>query len=132
MKLHEGLRLRAYQDSEGIWTIGYGRNLQILEISEPTAEKWLREDLQRAADRLYAWPTFSKISSLVRREVLIEMCYNLGYAGLYGFKRMWAAIREENWDLAAVEMLDSKWSRQVGRRAVVLANRMRTGSYVAV
>jgi len=55
------------------------------------------------------------------------MAYNLGVLGVMGFQRMWAAIYAKDYEEAARQMLNSKWSKQVGRRAVELAKIMRTG-----
>ena len=42
---------------------------------------------------------------------------------------MIAAIRDDNYSLASIEMLDSKWARQVGGRAKELAAIMKSGKY---
>lgn len=45
---YEGLRLRAYQDTGGVWTIGYGSTKNVtrgMVISPKQAEERLREDL---------------------------------------------------------------------------------------
>ena len=51
-KSFEGLRLSAYQDSAGIWTIGYGHTgpdvHPNLTLTEPQAEALLRSDLAAA------------------------------------------------------------------------------------
>ena len=50
IKSFEGLRLRAYQDAVGIWTIGYGTTRGVrpgMTISEKDAEAFLQEDLVR-------------------------------------------------------------------------------------
>ena len=48
----EGLRLMAYQDSVGVWTIGYGHTgadvLPCHGITEPEAEALLLSDMQEA------------------------------------------------------------------------------------
>lgn len=52
IKKHEGLRLRAYRDAVGIWTIGYGHTgpevQPGMEITEAEAESILREDVMQA------------------------------------------------------------------------------------
>jgi lysozyme len=63
----------------------------------------------------------------VRRDVLIDMCFNLGITRLLGFRRMLAACKNEDWTWAANEMLASKWAKQVGKRAYELADMMLTG-----
>ena len=61
-----------------------------------------------------------------RQNVLINMCFNLGITRLLRFKKMFKAISESNWDTTADEMLDSKWARQVGDRAIELSTIMTT------
>lgn len=126
-KGHEGWRDKTYYDSVGIPTIGYGTNLLELEITKETGERWLRRDLTKVQDALVKDVRFTGIASRIRREVLIEMGYNLGVSGLYKFKRMWSAIAEGDFDAAADEALDSKWAKQVGYRATRLARKLRTG-----
>lgn len=123
---HEGLKLRAYQDSVGVWTIGYGTNLQELEIDEPTAYRWLCDAIEQARVYARSFPEYSKMGE-VRKDVFLEMIYNMGPGRLAGFKKMLAAIDQKDWETAAQEMLDSKWASQVGQRAHRLAEQMRTG-----
>lgn len=127
VKEHEGLRLEAYQDSLGHWTIGYGTNLEVMEISEETAEAWLTEALADVSDSLDTVHGFPDLDS-DRQDILIEMAYQLGIAGLLRFRLLWTAIRGGDYDRAADEMLDSRWAReQTPVRARTLAERMRGG-----
>lgn len=50
------------------------------------------------------------------RIVLIDMSYNIGLAGLSKFKKMLKAINEKNFGIAAEELLDSKYAKQVPER----------------
>ena len=122
VKRHEGLRLSAYKDSVGVWTIGYGRNLQSLVITPQTAEKWLIEDLKTAAKGLNSIPAAKRLSK-AQKDVLTEMVFNLGLTGLLKFRKMWAAIERKDYHRASIEMLDSKWAQQVGQRAETLSKR---------
>lgn len=128
VKKHEGFRARAYKDTVGVWTIGYGTNLQVTTIDPLIAEAWLIRDLEKCKQDLYTIPIFRQLSE-VRQSVLIEMCYNLGYQGLISFKNMWAALTLFNFELAAKCMEDSVWAMQVGQRAKTLSARMRTGQW---
>lgn len=129
VKQHEGCPLKAYQDSEGVWTIGYGRNLQQMEITREQAEVWLIEDLAKAIKELdRAFPGW-KAHSETRQNVLIEMMYNMGAPRLAGFVKFWAALRDRNYKRAAHEMISSRWAKQVGQRAIALAARMETDSF---
>ena len=52
---HEALRLYAYKDAVGVWTIGYGHTLtakQGMVITEAEAEKLLIQDLRVAEDEI--------------------------------------------------------------------------------
>lgn len=129
VKGHEGLRLKSYQDHLGHWTIGYGTNLEVLEIDEELAEKWLLDRLELIWFALCDVEGFQGISS-VRQDVLIEMAYQLGVSGCLKFKKMWAAIREGDFWAAASEGEDSRWCReQTPDRAKLLMTRMRYGTW---
>ena len=55
------------------------------------------------------------------------MAFNLGIPRLNMFRKMWAEIEEEDYDTAALEMLDSRWAKQVKGRATELSDLMRIG-----
>jgi lysozyme len=129
VKRHEGLRLKPYRDSRGIWTIGYGTNLQAVEIDRKTAELWMYRALRRARDGISSLPGFSE-AGIVRQDVLTECAYQIGVFGLMRFRKMWAAVAALDWQTAAVEMLDSKVARfQAPERWAVLAQRMASGKW---
>jgi lysozyme len=122
----EGMRLRVYNDTEGIPTIGVGRNLRDKGISREEALKMLADDIDDVLRVLETLPWWSMLDE-VRQRVLADMAFNLGVSGLLQFEKMIAHIRRRAWDDAAEEMLRSKWSGQVGRRAHRLAQMMETG-----
>ena len=129
IKRHEGLRLRPYRDSLGNASIGYGHYLRI-PINENAALTILRNDIANACLAAYNLPAAVISAGGItegRKEVLIEMIFNLGFHGVLGFKRMLKAIEKEDFDLAAREMLDSLWALQVKDRARELADIMREG-----
>lgn len=129
VKRAEGWRDRAYKDTEGVWTIGYGRNLQTLKIDRETGEKWLREDLEAATTDAGRFPEYNSLRSQARRDVFVELVYNMGAGSLAGFKKFLAAVREEDWAESKVQLLDSKWHTQVGARARRLADIFEKGEY---
>ena len=45
---------------------------------------------------------------------------------------MIASISEGDYETASKEMLDSRWSKQVGQRSIELAEQMRTGQWQEV
>ena len=129
LRKHEGCRLKAYQDSLGIWTCGYGRNLQQMEITQDQAEVWLIEDVKKAnteLDRAFkGWREHSE----TRQNVLIEMAFQLGTTRLAGFLRFWDRLRNRDYKAAAEEMLSSRWAKQTPARVATLAARMETDSF---
>ncbi|WP_022949530.1 glycoside hydrolase family protein [Methylohalobius crimeensis] len=126
LKRHEGLRLRPYRDTVGKLTIGFGRNLEDRGITEDEAKILLVNDVCRLRGELSEIDWWRALND-VRRDVIVNMAYNLGVSGVLGFERMIAALRAKDYELAAIEMLDSKWADQVGRRAVELSDQMHTG-----
>ena len=145
---HEGLKLQVYKDTLGIDTIGIGRNLEdrgiskqelddmdipniglIYEygITETDAVYLAENDVQIVEDELLmAHPCVDRLDS-VRQLVLVDMAFNMGVPRLRKFKKMWAAIHEDDFQTAAKEMLDSKWAIQVKSRSHKLANMMHHG-----
>jgi len=55
------------------------------------------------------------------------MMYNLGAPRLMLFAKMWDALAKHDYKTAAAEMLNSKWAKQVGQRAITMSNQMRDG-----
>lgn len=122
----EGLRLKAYKDSVGVLTIGVGHSLE-QPISEMAALAILEDDIstvEAGLDRTFPW---WRDLSEVRQRVVANMAFNLGIVRLMGFKRTIEAMQDGDFALAANEMLESKWSVQVGDRARRLATMMRNG-----
>jgi len=145
---HEGMVLTVYQDTLGIDTIGIGRNLKdrgiskeeldamdipnmdvIYQygISEADARYLAKNDVQIVENELLtAHPCVDRLDA-VRQLVLVDMAFNMGVPRLRKFKKMWAAIHEEDFQTAAKEMHDSRWAVQVKSRSHKLANMMHHG-----
>lgn len=126
VKIHESLRLKPYKCTAGKTTIGYGRNLDDVGLSNEEAEYLLMHDLENAEKEAARLDCYKKLNQN-RKDILIEMVFNLGYPRLCGFKKMIQALDRDDYDGAANEMLDSKWARDVGDRANTLAYFMRIG-----
>lgn len=126
---HEGLRLKVYRCPTGYLTIGYGRNLETNGISKREAIWLLDEDMIRVeaglSQRIPWWRSLDE----VRRAILVDMGINLGVAGLLEFKRMLRALRNGNHVTAAMEMVNSRWSKQVGARSDRLVEMMLSGQW---
>lgn len=124
---HEGLRLKPYKDTVGKLTIGVGRNLDDVGISEDEAMYMLDNDVDRVlVECRREWPWFDGLNE-TRRIVLASMVFNMGLPRVRGFKKALAAMEAGDWKAAADEMLDSRWAVQVGRRATELAQMMCRG-----
>lgn len=122
---HEGWRNRIYEDSKGIPTIGVGFNL-LVGLYDEEIDFILNFRIELIfADAKTGLPWFKKLS-IARKIVVLDMIYNLGMRKFLGFRRTIAAIKAEDWEEAAREMLDSVWAQEVGIRATRLAEVMRT------
>lgn len=126
LKVDEGFRKFPYKDSVGKLTIGYGHNLDDKGVTKEQAEWLLRDDLAEVVDVMADVSWFRELDC-VRQYVVLNMAFNLGVPKFYQFKKTIEAIRKGDWNVAADEMLDSKWATQVGGRAYRLAEAMRTG-----
>ena len=127
---HEGLELKPYQCTADKLTIGVGRNIEDRGITEDEARYLLKNDIKIVEDELLEKkPVVAGLDS-VRQRVLVDMGFNLGIPTLLKFQNMWAAIEEEDFQTAADEAMDSRWAKQVGRRAERLCQAMATGEWV--
>ena len=118
---NEGFERTPYQCTMGVWTIGHGftwiteeESLHILagrvsELHLELGNKWVWYD---------GLPPEIK-------GVVIEMCFQLGVFGFSKFKKAIAHMIDKEWQLAADEMLDSKWRKQTPNRANRLATIVR-------
>jgi len=142
--------LTVYEDSLGIETIGIGRNLKdrgitkeeldymdipnmgiIYDhgITEADARYLALNDIRIVENELCrVHPCVENLDS-VRQLILMDMAFNMGVPRLCKFKNMWNAIHEGRFDIAGMEMMDSKWARQVGSRAVKLSDAMKAGEF---
>ena len=125
LRLHEGLRLKPYEDTTGLLTIGYGRNLVGNGISVDEAEYLFNNDVNRVDAELTQTFEWYSLLSVVRKAVIIDMAFNLGIRGLGLFKQTIKYIENKEFDKAAEGMLNSLWAKQVGRRAVELSKMMK-------
>jgi len=83
LKHFEGCELKAYQDSVGVWTIGYGHTKGIyegLEITQSEAEKMLQDELPE-----YEGYITDKVVPMLQQheyDALVCWVYNLGPTNL--------------------------------------------------
>ena len=127
---HEGLELKPYRCTAEKLTIGVGRNIEDRGITEDEARYLLKNDIKIVEDELLERKPLVAGLDSVRQRVLVDMGFNVGLPILMKFQNMWAAIEEEDWDEASAQMMDSRWAKQVGRRAERLSQAMKTGEWV--
>lgn len=82
----EGCRLDPYQDSVGVWTIGYGHTGDDVyggcgAIDQATADQMLADDL---ADFESAVASLCPITTQQQFDALVSFAYNLGSGALQG------------------------------------------------
>lgn len=83
IKLSEGLLLKAYQDSGGVWTIGYGHTKGVKkgdQITEFMATEYLKDDLRASEQAVNLYVT-SEIDQS-QFDALVSFTFNLGPGNL--------------------------------------------------
>jgi lysozyme len=107
-KRFEGLRLEAYQDQGGIWTVGYGHTGSDVkpsrQVTEFEAEALLRADLRDA---------IACVNRSVRAPIgqhhfdaMVDFCYNIG-RGNFGRSSLLAYVNSR--DFAEAEAQFARW-----------------------
>jgi len=127
LKRHEGFKQFPYLCTAGKLTVGYGRNLDDVGLSEYEAEFLLLQDIKHATNRLTTiFPNFYDFT-VNRQAALIDMMVNLGSRRFLLFRKMVIAIKRNDWENAANEAKDSKWHKQVGQRAIEIEELLKSG-----
>ena len=117
IKKHEGFRSTVYQCSEGYDTIGYGFAIKDLVLSEDISTLILLEklaDLQVNINKRFDW---FKDSPKEVKDVVTNMCYQIGFSGFLLFKKTIYYLETEQYEEASTECLDSLWAKQTPNRA---------------
>jgi len=130
LKRDEGLRLEAYADTRGVWTIGYGHTPAVdgAVWTVEAAQIQLRADLDVVLARLDRELSWWRALDDVRQDALANMAFNLGVGGLLAFHHMLEALEAHDWHTASAQMLLSEWAQEVEDRAERLAFMIRTGT----
>ena len=142
---NEGYRRDVYKCTAGYDTVGIGFALKDLEIDKDLAHKIIewqikeglihiseehskkklaKELVDKHLELLEKWDWYGNLPPEIK-SVVVEMCFNLGDHGFSKFKKAIAHMKSKEWQLAADEMLDSLWARQVKSRANRLATIVR-------
>ena len=140
IKRHEGEVLEVYEDSLGYLTFGVGHLIKdsddehgqpvgtpvsqerVDDVYDYDFDKHLEETIHlfesKGGEDFYALPENIQ-------HVLVNMTFNLGGTRFGKFNNMWKGVVECDWEKVAVEMEDSRWFKQVGRRSVELQDMVR-------
>ena len=132
IKEHEGFRDQVYKDSLGFATIGYG-HLVLPTDKFKEGVTYKKKDLEEVFDSDFNIAKSNAnqlISGLPLHHqakcVIIEMVFQLGIGGVSKFKNMWRALKQNDYQIASEEMLDSKWAKQTPKRAEELSSVMKS------
>jgi len=127
----EGLELESYQDSVGIWTIGYGTTRNIHEgmvITEGQATQFLEKDVsetEQAVNNMTSYPINQN-----QFDALVSFAYNVGITALRSSTLMrklnagdvdGAANEFQRWVRAGGKVLPGLVRRREAERALFIS-----------
>ncbi|MCZ2203986.1 lysozyme [Bartonella sp. A05] len=126
IKQWEGLRLHAYQDAIGVWTIGYGHTEQAgepivqdgMKITASQAEVILRRDLEQfeeTVEKAVLQPLNDEQFS-----ALVSFCYNVGSKAFCN-STLLKKLNKGDYEFVPAEL--QKWIKAGGKRLKGLVNR---------
>ena len=137
IKRHEGRRLIVYEDTKGIKTIGVGCNLEAsgaeaictrvgldyqgllagtVSLTEEQAEIIFQAQLLTVVCQAVGiFPTWATMPLDVQA-VVCDLIFNMGEQKFLGFVKAIAALKAGLWQVAADELEDSDWYKEVGLR----------------
>ena len=121
----EGLRLQAYLDTTGHYTVGYGRRCDKGAVmTKEQAESALADDITKAEQGARrAFPSYDSQPQHVQ-DVLTELCFQIGSAGMRKFVHLGQAIQARDYALASACLIDSRFHHQCKARCEALARKL--------
>ena len=130
----EGCKYEIYLDHLGYKTFGIGHlcvatdpenDLDVgTEVSKERVNECFLEDINKVIeDCVILYDAFYAFSDEVQL-IIANMMFNLGRPRLTKFFKFREAINKNDWQEAKIQMLDSKWAKQVPNRANRLSERM--------
>jgi GH24 family phage-related lysozyme (muramidase) len=134
LKVDEGCVNSIYLDHLNLPTLGIGHLITEWDeehgkpVGTPVSEERVNElfdkDIQITIDECeQLFGNFQDLPEEVQ-QILANMMFNLGRPRLSKFRKLCKAVAERNWKECAIQMEDSKWHKQVTKRADRLISRM--------
>ncbi len=135
LKIDEGVKYEIYNDHLGYPTFGIGHLVVESDeehgkpvgtpITEDRVNTVFDKDVAVMVDE--AKKIFPDLDTLPEeaQQVIVNMTFNMGRPRLSQFKKFIAGVNAGDWNKAAVEMMDSRWAKQVGARAERLRDRIK-------
>lgn len=123
-EMFEGIRLTAYQDQGGRWTIGYGHTLDVHlgdTCTQGQAEAWLQQDMAWA-ERVVNSAVTTQLTQ-GEYDALVDFTFNLG-SGNFEHSQLLALVNQRNFAAAANEF--DKWDHAGGQVVAGLLRRRET------
>ena len=135
LEIDEGCKYEIYLDHLGYPTFGIGHLITENDpeygwevgasIDTVRVHETFESDIEGVlSDCSKLYSDFEDLPEEAQR-VIANMMFNMGYTRLSKFKNMKLSVDDRNWDIAADEMVDSRWYYQVPNRAKRLVERMR-------
>ena len=135
LEIDEGCKYEIYLDHLGYPTFGighlvvehdaeYGWEVGTSIVTVRVHETFEQDIKTVLSDCNNLYKDFEDLPEEAQR-VIANMMFNMGLTRLSNFKNMKLSVDARNWDVAADEMVDSKWYYQVPNRAERLVERMR-------
>jgi len=132
----EGVKYEIYNDHLGYPTFGIGHLILDsdpeygsstgTEVSEDRVKEAFASDVVGVvSDCETLYPDFEELPEEAQR-IIANMMFNMGRPRLSKFKGMKRGVDAQDWNMAADEMVDSSWYKQVTNRADRLVERMRS------
>lgn len=132
----EGFRSEAYPDPlthAAPWTIGYGHTGREvhpgLAWDQVGALHVLASDVGLTCRGLDSALPWWRTLSALRQDCLVNQAFNMGVHGLLGFKTYLGLVKAGRYAEASQDELHTLWAKQVGQRAIRLAEQMRTDTH---
>lgn len=154
LEADEGVRYSLYKDSLGYWTIGIGHlvtkkpgkadAIAVLDkelkrktngtLTKDEVRKLFNQDVEKAVAGIkksaVLGPVYESLDP-IRQTALVNMVFQMGQAGVEGFKNSMAYIKAKNWTKAESNLKLSKWYKQTPNRAKRVISVFVTGTYKA-